>query len=150
LKTTVSETDHLEQPHPPILFVRPKQAFWVERKWDGFAAATPQAFAEGCYVGTWLFDASGRVWPILEATLVDENPTVLDRVLPWRTCTVKLLLGGSVQRGFEEVVDHLCGILSDPNYEYYPVYGLAPDLAQSRLKTARSALEVIEAAELSG
>jgi hypothetical protein len=40
--------------------------------------------------------------------------------------------------------------LSDPNYEYYPVYGLAPDLAQSRLKTARSALEVIEAAELSG
>jgi hypothetical protein len=65
---------------PPFLVIRPGKAFWVESRPPQDARATPGAFAEGCYVDTRWYDATGGVWRVVGATL-RTAPSLLDRAL---------------------------------------------------------------------
>lgn len=127
-------------PRPPILFVRPRRAFWVAPSWDGHAEATLQALAEGCFKGTWCIDTLGGRWDIVQATLVRE-PRVLDKLLRWRCVRVALELGDRAQADLGDVVEELCRILSAPDYDY--ATGPSAEELQHRLRMARSAEEVI-------
>jgi hypothetical protein len=132
---------------PPLLFVRPNLAFWVESNSDGYTSATLQAFGEGCFEGTWCLDVAGGRWEISQATLV-EKPRLLDRLLPWRRVRVDVQLGPRMQANVSEVVEELCQILSDPEYEWFK--GPSPDELRSRLRMARTFEDVISVAKTDG
>ena len=56
-------------PQPPYLCIREGISFWVERRPVTDVSATRQAYEEGCYQELSCYDGSGRLWPVLTATM---------------------------------------------------------------------------------
>ncbi|CAN5890642.1 hypothetical protein BH24GEM1_BH24GEM1_13180 [soil metagenome] len=113
----VSEAEQPKVPTPPVLFVRPGLAFWVEAAWSGIAAATLQAFEAGCYDGTWCLDSLGFQWPILRADLV-RTPSRLERLLPWRRVSVRPRLGPPTGHALAVAVEAIREVLHAPDYDH--------------------------------
>jgi hypothetical protein len=84
-------------PKPPLLFIRPKLAFWTESEWNATPLATLQAFREGCFENTWCLDSDGQGWPIAATSLIGQA-TLLHKIPPWRRLPVALTLS-SPRRG---------------------------------------------------
>lgn len=95
---------------PPFLIVREGTSFWVETGSAEGCSATLQAVREGCFREAWCYDASGGVWPIVEATL-KQRPTFAQRLLPWKRLAVDLRLGPRTETDVAIVVSHLARIL---------------------------------------
>ena len=130
-------------PQPPLLFVRPRLAFWVEAAWSGTYAATVQAFEEGCFDGTWILDSAGIRWPIVRAALV-RAPRFLDRLLAWRRVPVRLELGQPATESWTVAMEEIRQILHSPGFDYE---GELPfDELESRLLTVRSPVVLVELA----
>ena len=79
-------------PLPPVLVIREERAFWVEKLPTDTWTATLQAINEGCFASSHCYDATGCLWPILKAEL-QHNPTLMERLLPWRRVPIRLSLG---------------------------------------------------------
>jgi hypothetical protein len=126
-------------PKPPILFVRPSISFWVEPAWDGHAFATAQAVREGVFQNAWCLDGTGGRWQVAEARLLERPGR-----LPWKRLRVGLQLGARSEAQLADVVEQLCRILRNPDFEYYR--GPTADELEAALRAARSPAEVIEIA----
>ena len=100
--------------NPPFLVIRPGKAFWVETRSPHDATATPGAFADGCYSGTWWYDSSGGVWTVVAATL-RTRPSLLDRGLQ-RPVAVELTFGSRAEGDVAEALARLREILSDDEF----------------------------------
>jgi hypothetical protein len=98
---------------PPFLVIRPGQAFWVEAHAPQDATATPGAFADGCYDGTWWYDATGGVWTVVEATL-KVPPSLLERGLQ-RPVAVDLRFGSRAEADLPEALARLRDVLTSDN-----------------------------------
>ena len=130
-------------PQPPLLFVRPGLAFWVEPAWSSTYAATLQAFDEGCFDGTWCLDSVGVRWPILRAVLL-RAPRFLDRLLPWRRVPVRLELGQPDSEAWKLALEEVRRVLHSPGFDYE---GELPfEELESRLLTVRSPAALVELA----
>jgi hypothetical protein len=136
-------------PTPPLLFFRPKLAFWTESEWNGTSKATLQAFREGCYERTQCLDATGRSWPIVAANLV-APVSLLDRLLPWRRLPVALTLGVPIPAVLSEVVETLCEILSHPDSDFPFELAAPPATIQAKLRSAQSVPQLISIAKECG
>jgi hypothetical protein len=106
------------RPQPPLLFVRPQLAFWVEPSWTGTSSATLQAFNEGCYQGTWCYDSAGFGWPIVRAAFA-RPPSFIERLLRWRRVPVRFSLGEPFPQPVSAVAAQLLAILTAHGDEYY-------------------------------
>ena len=98
---------------PPFLVVRPGQAFWVEKHLPQDATATPGAFADGCYSGTWWYDSAGGVWAVVDAKW-KARPSRLDRWLE-RPVAVELRFGPRAEGDLEEALVRLGEVLRSEN-----------------------------------
>jgi hypothetical protein len=105
------------KPAPPLLFVRPGLAFWVEPAWTGTVEATLQAFEEGCFDGTWCLDSAGVRRPIVRAELV-RKPGLLDRLLLWRRMPVRLELGQAGSEPWTAAIEEIRRVLHSPEFDY--------------------------------
>jgi hypothetical protein len=98
---------------PPFLVIRPGKAFWVETRPPHDATATPRAFADGCYSGTWWYDSTGGVWTVVEATLKN-RPSLLDRGLQ-RPVAVELRFGPRAEGDPAEALARIREVLRSDN-----------------------------------
>jgi hypothetical protein len=99
--------------NPPFLVIRPGQAFWVETQRPQDARATLSAFADGCYAGTWWYDATGGVWTVADARL-KKPPSLLDRVLQ-RSVGVELAFGPRAEGDLAEALNRIGEVLRSDN-----------------------------------
>lgn len=131
-------------PEPPFLIVRPGRSFWVQMSRADECSTTLQAFREGCFRDAWCYDATGGLWPIVEATLM-ETPSALQRLFAWRRVRVRLHLGPRAQVQPGEVVSRLAVVLlSDTSF----TDSLAQEATQilRRFECARTPGEIIQIA----
>jgi hypothetical protein len=133
------------KPIPPLLFIRPKLAFWTQSEWNDSPSATLQAFREGCFEGTWCLDSGGQSWPIVAATLTSPA-SFLDKLLSWRRLPVALTLGPPTPAVLDEAIEALCEILSDPESDFPFELGTSPVATQEALRGAESVPELISIA----
>ena len=133
-------------PKPPLLFIRPKLAFWTESEWNATSLTTLQGFREGCFENTWCLDSDGQRWPIAAASLLGQA-TLLHKFLPWRRLPVALTLGSPTRVTLGEVVEALCEILSHPDADFPFALAAPPTSIQARLKNAQSIPELISIAD---
>jgi hypothetical protein len=136
---------HEMTPIPPLLFIRPKHAFWTESQWNASPSATLQAFREGCFEETRCLDAEGRGWPIVAATLTTPA-SLLDKLFPWRRLPVALTLGQPTPADLNESIEALCEILSHPDSDFPFELSAPPTTIQEQFKSARSVPELISMA----
>ena len=99
--------------NPPFLVIRPGQAFWLEIRPPHEATATPGAFADGCYSGTWWYDSSGGVWSVVNARL-KERPSLLDRWLQ-RPVAVELRFGPRAEGNLKEALNRIGDVIRSDN-----------------------------------
>ena len=132
-------------PSPPFLVIREGISFWVENRPVNDLSATLYAFNEGCYVDAFCYDSDSQYWPIEKAQFT-VTPLLKYRFFPWQQLPVKLTLGKSTIAEVSEITAQLVEILqSDSEFNDY-----SSELPKSikRLRTARSASELIRAASL--
>ena len=99
--------------NPPFLVIRPGKAFWVETSPPQNALATPRAFADGCYSGTWWYDSTGGVWTVIGAKL-RKRPSLLDRGLQ-RPVAVDLRFSPRAVSDLAEALARLSEVLRSDN-----------------------------------
>ena len=126
--------------NPPFLVIRPGKAFWVELRHLHDARATPHAFAEGCFVDTRWYDASGGVWTVLEATL-RSAPSVLDRALQ-RRVPVTLRFGPRGEADLNGALMHLHDVLQSDN-DFCESLPNPADEIRTQFDRARSIAELV-------
>jgi hypothetical protein len=135
-------------PEPPVLFIRPKLAFWIESQWNDSFLATLQALREGCYEKTRCLDNAGRNWSIIAADLLTPA-SFLDKLLPWRKLPVALTLGVPTRAVLDDEVEALCEILSHPDTDFPFALASPPVAIQAKFKSAQSIPELISIAKAS-
>jgi hypothetical protein len=99
--------------NPPFLVIRPGKAFWVETRLPQDAVATPRAFADGCYSGTWWYDSTGGVWTVVAANW-KKRPSLLDHGLQ-RSVPVELRFGPRANGDLAEALARIREVLSSDN-----------------------------------
>ena len=132
-------------PAPPFLVVRPQLSFWVERTRHTDVQATLQAHREGCFDGAVCVDASGGLWPVVEARLRDD-PKLLDRAVPSRRVPVTLRIGRRKEVSVREVVTYFADILRDES-EFCDHLKTPPAFLITLLEACDSIEEVIRVVE---
>jgi len=131
------------RPSPPYLVIRTGLAFWVETRPTDDCSARLQAFEEGCYRDAFCFDATGGLWPILDARL-KRRPSFMDRLFGISWIPVELMLGQRRDAAVSEIVSHLADVLQNPEFTEYS--RTPPDILLGRLQRTRSPEELIDAA----
>jgi hypothetical protein len=101
-------------PPPPYLVIREGKSFWVEARHFGESSATLQALEERCFHDAWCYDASGRMWPIVNAAL-KARPSFLQRLCPWRPVPVELQVGMPTSIAAADIVARLATVLRSSN-----------------------------------
>jgi hypothetical protein len=108
-------------PQPPYLCIREGISFWVETRPVTDVSATRQAYEEGCYRELSCYDGSGRLWPVLTATM---STDALERPVEgwWQRLVgpppqfrVSLDVGPSRSVDVQEILSRLTRILQSNN-----------------------------------
>ena len=129
--------------NPPFLVIRPRKAFWVEIRSPQDATATLQAFADGCYSGTWWYDSTGGVWTVVEAKL-KKRPSLLDRGLP-RPVAVELDFGPRAEGDLPEALARISDVLRSAN-EFCDALKTPVVEIWAQFETARSTADLVAVA----
>ena len=130
------------EPAAPYLMIREGKAFWVNALPVSETSATLQAFDEGCFREAWVYDVTGRLWPIASASL-KSRPSLWQRLLMWRRVPVVLQLGPPTSVAIPEVVSRLARVISGDN-EF--LEKSARTNALRRLEAAKTPTEILEIA----
>ena len=117
-----------------VLIVKPGKSFWLEVDSDNISC-TLQFFDEGGFEGMLLYDRSGMVTKVEQASLTRKS-VLQDKLLPWRRIPVRLECGHPRQCDVSEVVAWLTNILDNEEFEYDR--GPAPDEVKRQLRFAVS------------
>jgi hypothetical protein len=134
------------EPAFPVLAVRPETSFWVSASWEDLSRCTLQAFENGCYCNLAIFDSTGMLRKVVEASLV-RGPSFLDRLFPWRQIPVSIHLGGEKDAGVSEVATWLCAILASRDLlDEWDITDEEAKIYQRRIREARTPSELIAAA----
>jgi hypothetical protein len=129
------------RPKPPYLVIRRGLAFWVSSNPTDNCSARLQAFREGCYRDAFCLDATGGLWPILNARL-KRKPSLLDRIVQTNWMPVELELGTRRDASLQEVVSHLADVLQgDSEFAQYLSESL--DMLCDHFENARILEELI-------
>jgi hypothetical protein len=131
-------------PEPPFLIIRKGKSFWVESTEPSKCAATLQAFREGCFTEACCYDRTGGLWSIADAKL-EQGPSILYRILPWRRIPVELRFGPRKQVDVREVVSRLTEVLQNDS-EFCVSLRVPPAELLLRFESARTPAEVIRIA----
>ncbi len=99
---------------PPYLVIRKGVAFWVENRRLCHWAATPQAFNEGCFRDTYLYDIHGNLWQISHAEFT-KQPSIVNRLFPWRQLPVRVEIRPVAKPAFADILAELAAILESGN-----------------------------------
>jgi len=134
----------MEEPKPPFLMIRGGQSFWIQRRQAREASATLQAFEEGCFRNAYCYDATGGLWPVVNATLI-ESSSLLHRSIPWTQVPVELHLGPRTEAPLEEVVLLLAAVLRVKNEFTELLRPSAADILK-RFQNAVSPSQIIQIA----
>lgn len=98
----------------PYLVIRKGVAFWVDNRPLSRWTVTPQAFEEGCFRNTYLFDTDGNLWQIVYAALT-QQPSFVNTLLPWRQLPVRIEIGPSTKPTITDILAELAQILESEN-----------------------------------
>lgn len=101
--------------------------------------ATPRAFADGCYSGTWWYDTTGGVWTVAEATL-KQRPSLLERWLQ-RPVAVQLRFGPRAEGDLTEALNRIREVMRSDN-EFCDSLKTPPDQILTQLQSARSTADL--------
>src|SRR5688572_5701932 len=101
-------------PSPPLLLIREHVAFDLEDAPVAEWSATPQAFAGGCFTGSFCVDEAGNAWRITQARLRDE-PTRMQQWMAWRRIPVEVTLTSLPAMSASEVANRLINVLRAGN-----------------------------------
>ncbi len=135
-------------PVPPYLLIRRAIAFSVQHCVVELLASTPQAFAEGCFDNSFIYDDTGHSWEILEAAM-NHSFSPCDLVIPWRQRRTAIRLGLAQRRATEEVVLNLLEVLDSENEFCDVICPLLPlDELRNRISLCKTPDQVIRAADL--
>jgi hypothetical protein len=127
---------------PPYLVIWKGVAFWVENRRLCDWTATPQAFNEGCFRNTCLYDIHGDLWQIVRAEFT-KQPSIVGTLFPWRQLPVRVEIRPHAKPAVGDILAELAAILGSgnsfsENLEHAP----ADDL--ECLKNATSPTELIQ------
>ena len=133
-------------PVPPLLAIRPRQAFWIEESFQSESACTLQAFRDGCFDGVVYLDSVGQLWPLESVALV-ATPSWLDRVLPWRLVRVRVILGNGSKADLEDVRERLLSVIpvAGPETGFDWLSGPTPDELREMIRAAQTPAAFIQA-----
>jgi hypothetical protein len=109
-----SQTSGSEFSPPPYLVIRKGVAFWVENRRLCDWTATPQAFNEGCFRDTWLYDIYGDLWQISHAEFT-KQPSVVNTLFPWRQLPVRVEIRPVAKPSVADIRAELATILESGN-----------------------------------
>ena len=118
-------------PQLPVLFIKPGVIFYVPEE---MSSCTLQAYEEGCYRDLCIYDSSGGLWEVLDATPV-RQVSRLYRLLAWRRFQVELRLSDRCDIEMHTVVEWLLGTLDGM---------LASNELSDYINTGFSETEVVE------
>jgi hypothetical protein len=108
-------------PQPPYLCIREDKAFWAETRLVTDISATLQAVKRRCFRNAFCYDASGKLWPVRNATMRDRPSRI--PLSPSRQYPVSLEVGPAHNEDVQEVISRLARILQSDNEfcEYLPI-----------------------------
>ncbi|MDX1429871.1 MAG: hypothetical protein R3282_06270 [Rhodothermales bacterium] len=129
-------------PVGPLIVVRPKTSFWIERNSLEFQSTT-SALEDDVYDGAFCFDGSGSRWPVIGAGTTQE-PSVLDRLLPWRRVTVSITFGDRQTATLGELRENLIDVLDSGN-EFVDHLDADVDELRRQLAEADTFEEILQA-----
>ena len=131
-------------PEPPFLVIRKGKSFWVESDSTTNCAATLQAFREGCFFEASCYDATGGMWPIVDASL-KRPPSILQRLMVWRRVPIELRFGIRTEVGVKEIVSELAAVLVRES-EFTESLGVSSKAALERVELIRTHNDIIQVA----
>ncbi len=99
---------------PPYLVIRKGVAFWVENRPLSEWSATPQAFNEGCFRNTCIYDTRGRLWEIVRFAFT-KPPTFVNTIMPWRQLPVQIEIRPCEKPTVTDILAELTAILESGN-----------------------------------
>jgi hypothetical protein len=99
---------------PPYLVIRKGVAFWVENRRLSNWTATPQAFSEGCFSNTCLYDINGDLWQIVRAEFT-KQPSFVNTILPWRHLPLRIEIRPCARPAVADIVAEVAAILESAN-----------------------------------
>jgi hypothetical protein len=99
---------------PPYLVIRKGVAFWVENRRLSDWTASPQAFNEGCFRNTCLYDIHGDLWQIVRAEFT-KQPSIVNTLLPWRQLPVQVEIRPHAKPAVADILAELAAILGSEN-----------------------------------
>ena len=103
--------------------------------------ATVQAFEEGCFKDVVCYDAAGRLWPIVNATLA-EHRSPAERLFPWKQTPIDLHFGPCSQVSLKEVVSKLVVVITGES-EFIDVLVSSPTKIIDQLENAEGPMDII-------
>jgi hypothetical protein len=109
-----SELASSEFSPPPYLVFRKGVAFWVEKRRLCDWTATPQAFNEGCFRDTYLYDTHGDLWQIVRAEFT-KRPSIVHTLFPWRHLPVQVKIRPHAKPAVADILAELAAILESGN-----------------------------------
>ena len=139
-----SQADMSVTPLPPCLLIREGEGFWVEEGPPSEISVTLQALEEGCFRDAWCYDATGRLWPIV-ASRLKEQPSFLQRLLPWRQFPVEIQFGTPSHLSMSEVISRLARVLRSDN-AFCDYFRASPVEILNRFEAARTPGDIIQVA----
>lgn len=133
------------QPVAPYLVIRRALAYWVEHRPPADCLARLQAFREGCFDDAWCFDATGRIWPIVNAR-VARRLRLWERISATHWVPIEIELGPHSKPPLPEVVSRLADVLLGPS-EFCDHLTEPPEALLQRFEAAGTPEELIRVAD---
>lgn len=132
---------------PPYLVIREGVAFWVENRPLSEWSATPQAFNEGCFRNTFIYDTSGNLWHIVHSAFT-KPPTFVNTIMRWRQLPVRIEIRPCEKPAVADILAMLTAILESGNSFCEDLNDLNHDPAQvlKSLGNVTTPMELIEQA----
>ena len=128
-------------PIPPLLVMRDGLTFWVETRPVAAWTATLQALREGCFTKSYCYDTNGDLWPIVDAQ-VARPPSLIERVIPWRTLLVRVTFGTPAPELVSNVAERIVKTMETEGHDYG---ALAQAEIRDRARTVTTPTELIRA-----
>lgn len=130
---------------PPYLVIRKGVAFWVENRPLSDWTATSQAFNDGCFLNSCLYDTRGERWQIVHAEF-SKQPSYMNTLLPWRNLPVRIEIRLSPKPALADILVELTAILQSEN-SFSMNLNHEPTDVLERLRSIATPAELIQYAQ---